>query len=76
MYRYFENKQELLAKIFLKVASTFALGLQPLCTRQILPKRNFGVRFNTSSALLVKISHFLPSFTGKKPIFRIAYGPK
>ncbi len=30
MYRYFENKQELLAKIFIKVGTTFASGLQPL----------------------------------------------
>jgi len=30
MYRYFENKQELLVKIFLKVASSLARDLQPL----------------------------------------------
>jgi len=32
MYRYFENKQELLAKIFLKVADTLARRLRPLRT--------------------------------------------
>ncbi len=38
MYRYFENKQELLAKIFLKVAGAFARGLQPLLAAPLPPE--------------------------------------
>jgi len=38
MYRYFENKQELLAKIFIKVATTFARGLQPLLVAPLAPE--------------------------------------
>lgn len=38
MYRYFENKQELLAKIFIKVANTLANSLQPLLTEPLAPK--------------------------------------
>ncbi|MEW6296787.1 MAG: TetR/AcrR family transcriptional regulator [Thermodesulfobacteriota bacterium] len=37
MYRYFENKQELLAKIFLRVADTFARSLRPLRTAPLPP---------------------------------------
>ncbi len=37
MYRYFENKQELLAKIFLKVADTLARRLRPLRTAPLPP---------------------------------------
>ncbi|HJY84577.1 MAG TPA: TetR/AcrR family transcriptional regulator, partial [Candidatus Binatia bacterium] len=37
MYRYFENKQELLVKIFLKVASSFARGVQPLLVASLPP---------------------------------------
>jgi AcrR family transcriptional regulator len=37
MYRYFENKQELLTKIFLKVAGTLAHGIQPLVTASLSP---------------------------------------
>lgn len=38
MYRYFENKQELLAKIFLKVAGAFTRGLQPLLAAPLPPQ--------------------------------------
>jgi AcrR family transcriptional regulator len=38
MYRYFENKQELLVKIFLKVAGAFARGIQPLLTAPLPPE--------------------------------------
>lgn len=38
MYRYFENKQELLAKIFLKVAGAFARSIQPLRTSPLPPE--------------------------------------
>lgn len=38
MYRYFENKQELLAKIFIKVANTFASSTQPLLTEPLSPE--------------------------------------
>lgn len=38
MYRYFENKQELLTKIFIKVATTFASGLQPLVVAPLAPE--------------------------------------
>ena len=38
MYRYFENKQELLAKIFLKVAGSFARGIQPLLAASLPPE--------------------------------------
>jgi AcrR family transcriptional regulator len=38
MYRYFENKQELLTKIFLKVASSFARGIQPLLIAPLSPE--------------------------------------
>ena len=37
MYRYFENKQELLAKIFLKVAGAFAHSIQPLLAAPLPP---------------------------------------
>lgn len=38
MYRYFENKQELLAKIFIKVANTLASSLQPLLIEPLAPE--------------------------------------
>jgi AcrR family transcriptional regulator len=38
MYRYFENKQELLAKIFVKVATTFTTSLQPILTTAFPPE--------------------------------------
>jgi len=38
MYRYFENKQELLAKIFVKVVGSFARGLQPLLAAPLSPE--------------------------------------
>jgi TetR/AcrR family transcriptional regulator, cholesterol catabolism regulator len=38
MYRYFENKQELLAKIFVKVASTYTTSLQPILTTALPPE--------------------------------------
>jgi AcrR family transcriptional regulator len=38
MYRYFENKQELLTKIFLKVASSFSHSIQPLLTASLPPQ--------------------------------------
>jgi AcrR family transcriptional regulator len=38
MYRYFENKQELLTKIFIKVANTFTSGVQPLVTAPLAPE--------------------------------------
>ena len=38
MYRYFENKQELLAKIFVKVADTVVKGIQPIQTTTLPPE--------------------------------------
>ena len=38
MYRYFENKQELLAKIFVKVATTFTTSLQPILATALPPE--------------------------------------
>jgi TetR/AcrR family transcriptional regulator, cholesterol catabolism regulator len=38
MYRYFESKQELLAKIFVKVASSFARGMEPLLAAPLPPE--------------------------------------
>jgi AcrR family transcriptional regulator len=38
MYRYFENKQELLTKIFIKVADAFARGIQPLLIAPLSPE--------------------------------------
>jgi AcrR family transcriptional regulator len=38
MYRYFENKQELLTKIFLKVVGSFARGIQPLLAAPLSPE--------------------------------------
>ncbi len=38
MYRYFENKQELLAKIFVKVATTFTTSLQPILATTLPPE--------------------------------------
>lgn len=38
MYRYFENKQELLAKIFVKVATTFTTSLQPILLTSLPPE--------------------------------------
>src|SRR5262245_8590863 len=38
MYRYFENKQELLTKIFIKVANAFDSDLQPLLAAPLPPE--------------------------------------
>jgi AcrR family transcriptional regulator len=38
MYRYFENKQELLTKIFVKVASTFTTSMQPILGTALPPE--------------------------------------
>ena len=38
MYRYFENKQELLCKIFLKVADAFTQDLQPILAAPLPPE--------------------------------------
>ena len=44
MYRYFENKQELLTKIFVKVASTFTTSMQPILSTALPPEEPPGVR--------------------------------
>ena len=64
MYRYFENKQELLAKIFLKVAGTFALGLQPLLVAQIPPEEK----------LRRAIQHLLRTIGENVALFTVFYG--
>ena len=64
MYRYFENKQELLAKIFLKVAGTFALGLQPLLVTQISPEEK----------LRRAIQHLLRTIGENVALFTVFYG--
>ena len=64
MYRYFENKQELLAKIFIKVASTFALGLQPLQTAAISPEEK----------LRRAIQHLLRTIGENVALFTVFYG--
>ena len=38
MYRYFENKQELLTKIFLKVANAFAQSIEPILAAPLSPE--------------------------------------
>lgn len=38
MYRYFENKQELLTKIFLKVADAFAQSIEPILAASLSPE--------------------------------------
>ncbi len=38
MYRYFESKQELLCKIFLKVAHSFTQGFRPILTAALSPE--------------------------------------
>lgn len=38
MYRYFENKQELLCKIFLKVAGAFTRGFEPILAAPLPPE--------------------------------------
>ncbi len=64
MYRYFENKQELLAKIFLKVAGTFALGLQPLQSASISPEEK----------LRRAIQHLLRTIGENVALFTVFYG--
>jgi len=64
MYRYFENKQELLAKIFLKVAGTFALGLQPLQSAAISPEEK----------LRRAIQHLLRNIGENIALFTVFYG--
>src|SRR5215510_334382 len=64
MYRYFENKQELLAKIFLKVAGTFALGLQPLQSAAISPEEK----------LRRAIQHLLRTIGENVALFTVFYG--
>lgn len=64
MYRYFENKQELLAKIFLKVAGTFALGLQPLQHASISPEEK----------LRRAIQHLLRTIGENVALFTVFYG--
>lgn len=64
MYRYFENKQELLAKIFLKVAGTFALGLQPLQSAPISPEEK----------LRRAIQHLLRTIGENIALFTVFYG--
>jgi len=64
MYRYFENKQELLAKIFLKVAGSFALGLQPLQSATISPEEK----------LRRAIQHLLRTIGENVALFTVFYG--
>lgn len=64
MYRYFENKQELLAKIFLKVVGTFALGLQPLQSASISPEEK----------LRRAIQHLLRTIGENVALFTVFYG--
>ena len=64
MYRYFENKQELLAKIFLKVAGTFTLGLQPLLTATVPPEEK----------LRRAIQHLLRTIGENVALFTVFYG--
>lgn len=64
MYRYFENKQELLAKIFLKVAGSFALGLQPLQSAAISPQEK----------LRRAIQHLLRTIGENIALFTVFYG--
>ena len=64
MYRYFENKQELLAKIFLKVAGTFALGLHPLLAAPIPPEEK----------LRRAVQHLLHTIGENIALFTVFYG--
>lgn len=60
MYRYFENKQELLAKIFIKVADTLALGIQPLLAAPLAPEEKLR---RTIQELLRTIGENVALFT-------------
>ncbi|MBI3303309.1 MAG: TetR/AcrR family transcriptional regulator [Deltaproteobacteria bacterium] len=60
MYRYFENKQELLAKIFLKVAGAFARSIQPLLTAPLPPEEKLR---RTVQGLLRTIGENVALFT-------------
>jgi AcrR family transcriptional regulator len=60
MYRYFENKQELLTKIFIKVASTFASGIQPFLAASLSPEEKLR---RTIQALLRTIGENVALFT-------------
>src|SRR4030095_14029339 len=64
MYRYFENKQELLAKIFLKVAGALALGLQPLQNATVSPEEK----------LRRVIQHLLRTIGENIALFTVFYG--
>jgi TetR/AcrR family transcriptional regulator, cholesterol catabolism regulator len=60
MYRYFENKQELLAKIFIKVADALALGIQPLLAAPLAPEEKLR---RTVQELLRTIGENVALFT-------------
>lgn len=60
MYRYFENKQELLAKIFLRVADALARSLRPLRTAPLPPDEKLR---RTVQELLRTIGENVPLFT-------------
>lgn len=60
MYRYFENKQELLAKIFIKVADALALGIQPLLASSLAPEEKLR---RTIQELLRTIGENVALFT-------------
>lgn len=60
MYRYFENKQELLAKIFVKVGNAFANSIQPLLTAALTPEEKLR---RTIQELLRTIGENVALFT-------------
>jgi len=70
MYRYFENKQELLAKIFIKVATTFARGLQPLLVAPLAPEEKLRRTVQDLLRTIGEMGRSLLSFTVKKRICR------
>jgi len=64
MYRYFENKQELLAKIFIKVANTLASSIQPLLTEPLAPEEK----------LRRTLQELLRTIGGNVALFTVFYG--
>src|SRR5262245_36136150 len=63
MYRYFENKQELLTKIFVKVADTVVKGIQPVQTLALPPEEK----------LRRAVQHLLHTIGENVPLFTVFY---
>jgi AcrR family transcriptional regulator len=64
MYRYFENKQELLCKIFLKVADSFTRDFQPILAAELPPEEK----------LRRTVQHLLRTIGENLALFTVFYG--